>query len=905
MLKTAYVLILNVIFFQSLSVNASELEIKPLNRTRKEVDAGISINVLVTFLNNVNKEKELGIKLLSPGDNWKLIADYLNIPIDSSSSLSKIIGIQIMKNLKAGDYSIELEAFDKSDGKTFGQISIPITVKPRLGIQLDKFDVPSYFFAGDTLTTYFKIKNLSNLDVQVSTSLANGLHQEKKTIPLKKDSSYIYPVKVFLPDKISNYTRESVVLDAFVQDKPETRKSTYQTFEVFPVGNAKVDFYNRYPVKIAGNMVASNRYGKMAYSSMYDLSGGNYIDKGRSYYLDFHIRGPNRTGNALLGLNDEYNMNLKSSWFEVSLGDNGYDLSDLTESSRSGRGLRLEFKHKKFSIGSFYHAPRYFPSIRNVYSVYSLFQPNRENRMLLGFLSKKDTLGMDSRLLTFAGNITPVSWLKTEFELAAGNQLNIWSKAYKLGIFLSRPAISTFFSYTYADPNFPGYVTNTHRLNSGLSINLKKIGFSLNYNQNYSTLALDTLFSNAPFSSSMSMSVYYRFTPAHTLTVGGFISSLTDRSPIPLFNNDRTTGRMSFSSKIAHLGIQLQGEFGTIKNLLDSSREVSDFYSGSLSVNYLLNQTFIMAGFLNYQGGKQFRLIGSERLYYGISIGAKLGSFLNLTLQYNNNYELKDYTQDRSLLSLQLNGKLNASNELNLGVSYNLMKNTLDKKELNIQARFIHTLNVPISKKKDIGSFSGMIVNNGVESVSGIILNLNGLTAITDKKGKFRFPSIQVGTYPLLMIQTSLGLHTTAETPGPYFIKIEPGKETKFELSLTKSARIAGRIVIKDDEKSSQKGYIMTKYEFERIIVEASNGTEVFRLYATSDEPFSFEDLRPGKWHVKVYPNGIPQGYQLLTENFDYTLTPGANQAVEVLVGKKSRQIKFQNTVTPSKPNKK
>jgi hypothetical protein len=223
-----------------------------------------------------------------------------------------------------------------------------------------------------------------------------------------------------------------------------------------------------------------------------------------------------------------------------------------------------------------------------------------------------------------------------------------------------------------------------------------------------------------------------------------------------------------------------------------------------------------------------------------------------------------------------------------------MVKNSLNKKELSIQFRYVYTINVPLSKKKDVGKLTGKIINKGIEHVDGILLNLNGNIAMTDKKGNFEFPAVKVGTFFLAVNESNVGLNAIAEVPGPYRVTIEPGRETKFEISLTRSARIQGSLVIREDEKNNQKGYYPIQEDIENLIVEAANSTETFRVLTGRDGSFSFEDLRPGDWHIKVYPNGIPQGYQLDTDQFNLTLAPGKEEKLDVIVHKKSREIKLQ-----------
>jgi len=480
--------------------------------------------------------------------------------------------------------------------------------------------------------------------------------------------------------------------------------------------------------------------------------------------------------------------------------------------------------------------------------------------------------------------------------MAVGQHKDELLKAYTFSFYLNRSILSANLNYIYADPEFPGYVKNTMRLFSGISANFKKISFNLNYDINSSNFALDTIYSNAPYSKTLGISASYRMGSNNTFSLSANSIALMDRAPTPLFNYNKYNGRIALQSKIQQFSVGLQGELGKINNFLEVKEgELTTYYNGAMNLSYLFNQSFSAIGFVNYQGGKQYKITGYDRLYYGGSLLANVKEIFSVSLNYNSNYELKDYSFDRSLLSLQMNGKLNDRHTISLGANYNLVKNTLDKKEFGVQLRYTYTLNIPTSRKKEFGSLTGQILNHGVESVEGIILNLNGKITITDKDGKFRFPVAKAGTFILVTDESTFGINSIPEVQGPYKITIEPGKVNHFELAFTKSARIEGRLVVQEDETAGQKGYYPIKETIDKVIIEASSDTEMFRVMSDMNGNFSFEDLRPGTWHVKVYPNGIPQGYQLITDQFTCTLLLGKKEAIDVIIKKKTRQIKFQS----------
>jgi hypothetical protein len=877
---------------------SNELEMKVVSGSKRVADPGSSINVFVRLINHTNTDRAVQIKLNASSGNWKLISDCSSITVAKNTTISKIVGIQVPGKQRAGDSQFEMEGVELAKGTSFGKESIAITVNPKFEIDAYRLGENKYLFAGDTLTINHIVRNLSNTDVTVKTTIIDGVESKIKLIQIPQDSSINSKYVLHSPKSISNYTQQSIVFLASIVDRPESEKSISSTIDVFPTNNSgKFDRYNRFPVRIAGVGVVSNRMGRPTYGTMFDVHGMGTLGTKNDRSLEFHLRGPDRSGDPLFGQNSEFNLRYRTPGLDLSVGDGSFGLSDLTESSRNGTGLKLQLQKKGWSLGSYFNKPRYYPLVTEVYAAYMGYKINLDNTFQIGALSKKDTANRQTLLFSATASNKLFKYFDTEFEYAMGKSLTGISKAYRGSIMLQKGILSASVNYLHSDPNFCGYVFNSTRLFSGASIQLKRLFLSANYEINQTNFAFDTLTANLPYSKSISMALGYRFKSSSSISIGGYQVSLEDRSNHPLFNYTKTNGRISLQTRMKRVGLNLMGDWGQMENRLKTTdMGPSLAYNATANLSYDITELFSISSFGTYQGGQE-NVTGSDQFYYGGNLSGNIGQRFSFSLQYNSNYEWRYYTSDRSLFSLNLYGRLNDNNEFNLSADRNLMKNSLHNKEYNVRLRYTYTLNTPISKKKDIGSVTGKIINHGVSKVGGIRLNLDGRVTITDNDGNFKFPAVPIGSSVLAIDVSSLGLNVVTEQPGPIQVTIESGKVTKLEITLTKSARIEGKITVLEDEKVGQKGYIPVKDPLEKLIVEASNGVEVFRVFSDADQRFRFEDLRPGSWQVKAYPTGLPQGYQLVNALFNVQLKSGETDKVEITVQKKARQVQFQKAV--------
>lgn len=887
-----------LLFILSVSiVNADELSFKILNNVGKEVDAGSSVNLMAQFDNQNLQELSVEVRLKADADGWRLLTDMSSLKIPSKKLVRKVVGVFVPNNQSSGNIPVVLEVVDKLSGSVIAEESFNFFVKPRYGVDVEVIRAPTHLFSGDTSSIALLVRNMSNLDVDIVINQRVGSDARIDKIKLKKEASRIYKYDIKIPKNLLANEQRTYTANIAVQDKDETNKSVFLQFDVFRIGQERVDLYNRYNIQVTGVGALTTAYGTPIYSGMYDVQGRGFLGKPSSKrVLEFKMRGPNRSGNPLFGMNDQYYGQYSSKWFDIALGDNNYGISNLAESSRSGRGVGLLFKIKKLSIGGYYSRPRYYPLISQLMSGYSTYSWNDKNYFQLGFVTKLDTLENRANIVSLTAKNRFFPWLSTNLEYSIGEIESTIHSAYRVGVTFSTKFFGTSIDYTFADTDYPGYFSNTQRLYSSMSFNFDPFTLSLNYNTNRSTQALDTLASNPPITQGAGVNTSVRFLKYFSIYLGAMMSSSKEAVPKPLFDYQRYNGRVGFNANFKRFNLSLHSDGGKLRNyLVDEGAVLTDFFTTNLSTNMTFEKLFTASGNISYQSGQK-GITGSETVYYGLGLATSFSDKYILAFSYNSNFEWMYYISDRNLLSLSLNAEINRNNRVALTTNYNLMKNSLDNKTFNAQFRYTHFLRVPISKRKDVGTLEGKLVNAGVEKVSGIRLSIGGRIAISDKDGYFKFKAIPIGSQTLLIDATSFGLHTITERPGPYLVEIIPAKTTYFELSVTKSARIEGIFEIIEDEKVNQKGFIKVVERLDRLVVEASSGEEVYRVLSDVDGGFKFEDLRPGNWNVKVYPNGIPKGYNLVTPQFTITLAPEQTEKIVVKLEKKARQIQFQRT---------
>ena len=682
------------------------------------------------------------------------------------------------------------------------------------------------------------------------------------------------------------------------------KESKSYTFQVIPSSDVKFDPYYRFPLQFSTFFISDNPKGIREFALISDIEGCGFLDDENKKMLRFHMRGPDRHGQTLYGIYDEYYMQYNTQKSDYLIGDNSYKLSYLTEYSRYGRGGRIEHSFNNITLGSFILFPRFYPEIKQEVSAYLGYSPNKKLIINLGYLNKLGNSGTANHLMTFNGTGSPLKWANLEWEYALGTVSQEFKMAYKTEVNIKLKSFRFFYNYMMAQKGFPGYFSNSRfMLASGNIILSNKINLGANYSNSHQNIEVDTLYGSAPYAKNMFFAFNYSLIKGGLFSVSYNFRGRQDRMEPMKFNYNEKSIKLNLNQRIKKFNFYINGEYGHTENLLLSENErLTTLYRGNLTINYQVSDKLIINWFGIYQQSNRY-LINNKNWNYGASVNGALNKKLSLSFNYQNNYDYEENYIDRSILDGRIIYSPSINNRFEILSRYHMNKNSLEIKEFTYGARYTHTFNVALSKKKEIGKLSGRVINKGVKTVAGIILSIGSSQAVTDKNGNYYFPMLPAGSYYLMLDYSKAGVFAIPETPGPYKIEILPGIENRFDIALVQCAKITGEVSILKEVSDDDKSYAGIREHLGKLLVEAKNGSEVYRNFTKEDGQFSFESLRPGQWSVKVYPAGIPKEYELVTDQFNVSLQSGQNEHIEVKVKEVRRKIKFQTFINTNPPS--
>lgn len=150
------------------------------------------------------------------------------------------------------------------------------------------------------------------------------------------------------------------------------------------------------------------------------------------------------------------------------------------------------------------------------------------------------------------------------------------------------------------------------------------------------------------------------------------------------------------------------------------------------------------------------------------------------------------------------------------------------------------------------------------EGIANVLVTLGNESALTDEDGRFVVPRPAEGTHYLFLDRVSLGLHRVPAVPIPYPVEIPAvGPLPVIQIPVSMRTVLSGRV--RRYEVQGGAGTVRADTvdvgPGGRVVVEVQQRTLRFRQQADAQGRYTFNDLPPGRWAVRVVRTSVPEGY--------------------------------------------
>lgn len=894
-----------VVLFCGQWTGAQDVVFQVQSRDTLRVVPGKVFTLSIPLVNSYSYAQSAQMQLSLP-ESWRNLIKKETIQLDKEEIKNMLLHIYPSQAATAGEYTIMCEVVLQSEKHTY---LFPCLVEEIDNVQLTFGKIPDFLQAGDTIQTELHILNAGNVarDFVITVRGINGA-DTKETIHIAPSSSAIYNIREITDKNIQQQTVLNIYANAGISNTEKPIAFASAAAQLIPPKEKADDRYLRIPSYVETSYIGRYHNQTLMAGWQIEASGSGYFDDKQKHQLEYRLRGPDTYYISSIGNYEEYFITYAGPNVKTMLGDGSYRLSWLTEYSRYGRGAYIEAKINRWRVGGFYTQPRFYPEIKDEIAGFAEYHFGKANKIRANFLNKRlNPFSTNAVVSGLEGYFTLSSHTKIETEYARSQLEKRSGNAFRANITSAigdKIAVNGYI--IFADKDFSGYYRNSLYYGADLHYKINR-HWSLNAGTSKTSynLSLDTLFTQAPARTNHYAGIGYRLNEQHRIDAQGGFRSGKDRLQQERYNYDEYYGRATHSFVGKKRQLFSTAELYKTKNRLSASHN-ERILSQTISTNfnYQFNKSLNVGAFVSYNRHNRYSQQTRNYLFAGISGGMFLAKQTRLDVRMQNSFSIEDDYQDRSYFDVRFSHFLGSRHEFSLQNRYALPRKQTSNAvwEFGIQYRFHFGL--PVGRKaQQRTKLKGYIhtANPSGFSFGNVLLRMSGKSVYTDADGHFEFKNMLPGNHFLFIDKSKMGIDIIAGESEPIKVTLEEKNENILPIILYRAANVSGKIVVQEDENTdngfekSEAIRALTKApEVVPVVVELYNDNASYKRITDKNSTFQFRQLIPGKWKLKVYPNGLARRYEIEKEEYEFELTEGGHKTITIPLLPKKINIRFR-----------
>ena len=837
-------------------------------------------------------------------EGWRLITGEFPFELGAGKRDVRLVSFAVPITALAGRYQLIYAVKDRRNYGIRDEDRIEIVVLPVARLEIIRGEIPERVIAGEEYQANFLVTNGSNARTRIVVDIKSS-EGYPATANIAPDSEF------FLTPGASQRITVTVRTDKGIRQKATHRlmvrvkaldlnqgdvtAAITALVQVIPRVTSTIDPYHR----ISGWLKIASMSEEGQIGTQGEFSGSGYLDEAKTQRIDVLLRWPDTTEKGIFGLRDEYRLSLRGKRGEIHIGDRSYSLSPLTEQFRYGRGVEGALNLKNWRIGGYFLQTRREQPAEQEMAGFLGYRFGQSLRLGLNYLNKNNgTLG-DDDIGSIEALARPMESMDLELEYAIGRRrqsgndvtADAWRAQLKGDI---GRKVNYHLEKLHADSDYPGYYHNVDMTSGTVTLPLwKGLRLRASYIQWQNNLKKDPMLSAALNERIYRTGLDYRFWRGTRLSLGYENLRRQDTISPADFDFEEKAIKLGAGHSFKTLSLLASVWLGRLDDKLTDEMDNLERYR--IYANYDPTPRQHYSGYFE-AGHQTFLQKDVERTKTaGLSASYKLTHSLLFTIDLQKN-GFDGETGENDQWIGGLNYTLPNRQLISLRARHLDFKESHAEDRTSVMISYSIPIGIPVSRKKSIGILRGRVYeaeDPQLRGIPNVVVNVNAATAVTDKKGEFLFPSLKTGPYHLWVDRGALGLNRVTTIKTPIEMTVEGGKDKRIELGVTRSTILRGKAVVFRpvdnrniiiDGRGEGEKEIVEAYGFANLWLDLKNGKETLRRRTDQKGSFSFEGLRPGKWHLKIYDHNLPLLHYLEQGTFDLDLKPGGEEDVLIRI---------------------
>ncbi|MGA1843620.1 MAG: hypothetical protein ACMUIS_03550 [bacterium] len=877
-------------------LEASErwIEVRPNQEEALLVLPRSVIATTFRITNNAKERREFIPEIrLPPG--WIPITTGFPFELDASTSDIHFVSFFVPQSALAGPYEVAYLVKDRQVPSMSDAYTILVRVVPLIKIKAEVLHAPEYVIAGHEYQAVFAVTNESNVEanVRIMVNCSDDLPMTVDVNELKLGAGEAGKVRVtaVTEQETASRTQVNMHLVAEVVEDPNVRVHALASVEVVPRISLHDDRYHRIPGEVTLRW-ATEHERKDTTGFQADISGRGSIDEAGAHQVEYRIRVPDHGYESIYSDYDEYLFGYRGSGHELYLGDRVFSLSPLTENYLYGRGITGNQSLGRFNLRAYHMETRRLIPERQQTAAHVDYAIQENQRIALNYLHKGEDGGEGGGIVSLHGIAKPMKDMDVEGEYGTTGS----DHAYLLKCSGYRTRTFYHLKFIHADPDFKGYYKDADMFSTGFTFSLsERISLNAYYRRDLNNLDRDPNQGSSFQDTAHGVGLKFRPKSQIDLSLDWRYHERTDRLPTPVSDYHENGVSIGMWYNLTRMNIFSSAEFRRTGDRLNDRAVGSEHYM--LSAFFRPMDALSCKGYLYWDSDKEVSGSPRNRMTTGLGVHYRLLKRTSLNLNYQVN-EYRESDDERKFLEIIVEHVNKNRTRLSAFGRHIAYGDPARNNETLVMIEYTIPFGMPIKRRMDIGGIRGEIfLNETGEGIPNVILNLNGASAVTDRRGRFLFPAMQPGNYYLGINRTGLDPNTVPAVKMPMSVSVEGGNDTMVAIPVIRSASLAGQVLLYtwegDELLFNKEQNLVEKGGLENVIVELTNGSDTYRCLTGSHGRFSFDDMKPGTWTLSIPGSYLPQYHYVEQGGEAFELTPGQKRSMSVRVLPRDRRIKF------------
>jgi hypothetical protein len=840
---------------------------------------------------------------LSPGDRrfqsrlelppgWRNLTPEIPFTLPGGRTDVRLLSIAVPASTPAGVYSVRYSLTDEAPPPCMADITIEISVEPLRRIDVQLLDAPRYIVSGASCTAAFLLRNLGNERSSVRLSARSdekvSAVPESSEVTLNAMESRQVAVRVSADPSLVENAKYVLELRAVLGQDTTVAVSASSLLEIIPsVTSADMQFHE---VPLTVKLRAAGESGQSG--GQIDVEGGGTITDRGTDRVDLLVRTPDIQSRSILGLHDEYRLSYLSGKYRAYAGDRAWELTPLTELARYAFGAGGQFTAGDVTAGGFVNQTRFFSPLQKEQGGFVSYGLGPGTSVGLNILRKEDFAV--SNVATLHGLVRPREGTDLELEYGMSSLDGARDDAYAARVLGNEQWISYDLRVIHAGPEYGGYYRNVDFKSASLNArpwgNLRVEAFAQAEKQN---LLDDTLQLVAP------RNKYFQFGAGWGELLAVYYREIDQKDLLPLSKFDRQERSVQIRSgySLPYGNVYANVDLGTSTEYLLGNSGPLRRYQLSANVRPEAHQSYgFTAEYLREQNLTS--AVGMETWSGSLNAAITVASKIRILASVYGTKVGPPFEQTYSLADLSVEYEFPFRHTLTVRGRQSIFAPSIEGRQFAYLVEYSIPLSIPLTRLSGSGVLRGKVEDAVSHAgIPNVVLYAGGATAVTDESGEYLFTSLKPDVYALTPDLASAGVDRVTTRPPPFLVTVLGGEEARLDVSVIKSAAIAGVINVYDFNDvavaDSLKGEIVETGKGSNILVEITGRGETLRRFTDNRGVFQFADLRPGDWTLRLSEAGLPLYHYLERDSVRVTVLPGDRSETTIRVLPKKRKIQI------------